>query len=137
VIRTGGGLDQLRLDVGGGGVLLGGSEAVNLRSLDGDEVEVRGTWAGITDGDDILVVSDFIVRQVGGVDVLDGILTALYIDDSGTTALGYAINLTRGSSVPLVDPPQDLIDHLGQRVWVETSAEGKPEAFGVIGPPTM
>src|SRR6516164_106141 len=28
VIRTGGGLDQLRLDVAGGGVLLGGSEAV-------------------------------------------------------------------------------------------------------------
>jgi hypothetical protein len=136
VIRAGEGLEQLRLDIDGGGVLLGGSETVDLRGLDGDEVEVHGTWAGIADGADILLVNDFIVRQVGGVDVLDGILTAQYIDDSSTTPVGYAINLTHGSSVPLVDPPQDLIDHLGQRVWVQTSADGKPQAFGVIGATT-
>lgn len=137
VIHTGGGLDQLRLDIGGGGdVMLGGSEVVNLRSLENDEVEVRGTWAGITEANDVLVVSDFIVQQVGGVDVLDGILTVLYDDETGTRAVGYAINLTRGSSVPLLDPPQELINHLGERVWVATSADGKPGAFGVIGPPT-
>jgi hypothetical protein len=138
VIRTGGGLDQLRLELGGGGdVMLGGSETVNLRSLENDEVEVHGTWAGILDGNDVLMVSDFIVRQVGGVDVLDGILTTLYDDDSHTNIIGYAISLTRGAPVPLLDPPQELINHVGERVWVATSAEGKPEAFGVIGPPTM
>jgi hypothetical protein len=137
VIRTGGGLDQLRLELAGGGdVVLGGSAMVSLRSLENDEVEVRGTWAGILDANDVLVVSDFLVRQVGGVDVLDGILTTLYDDDSGMHAVGYAITLIDGSSVPLLDPPQELINHLGERLWVATSADGKPEAFGVIGPPT-
>jgi len=137
VIRTGGGLDQLTLEIGGGSqVKLGGSEMVNLRGLESDEVEVHGTWAGILEGNDILMVSDFIVRQVGGVDVLDGILTTLYDDDSHTNVIGYAINQTRGASVPLLDPPQDLINHLGERVWVATSADGKTESFGVIGAPT-
>jgi hypothetical protein len=139
VIHTGGSLDQLVLAIADGSqVTLTGSETVNLRSLENDEVEVRGSWAtDILPPNNILLVSDFVVRQVGGVDVLDGILTTLYDTDTGTEIVGYAISLTGGSTVTLIDPPQELINLVGQRLWVATSAEGKPQAFGVIGPPTM
>src|SRR5262249_51562336 len=91
VIHTGGGLDQVALEIAGGSeVMLSGPETANLRSLEGDEVEIHGTWENILQPNDILVVSDFVVRQVGGVDVLDGILTTLYDTDTGTEVVGYA-----------------------------------------------
>jgi hypothetical protein len=125
-------LAGIRLAVPGeADVALRGTEIGDLVALENDEVEVHGSWDG-----DAFMVHDFIVRQVGGVDVMDGILTTLYDDETAADPIGYGIYTTSGSLVPLLDPPQDLINYLGNRVWVATSADGKPEAYGVIGAPT-
>lgn len=113
----------------GNELILVGTETDNLLSLDGAEVDVRGLWdAGA------LVVSDFLVRRVGGMEVLDGILTMVVDDETGD--VGYGISLTRGSYVPLIDLPNELIAHLGKRVWVSDPADGQPLHFGIIGPQT-
>ncbi|HET7373866.1 MAG TPA: hypothetical protein VFJ20_10790 [Gemmatimonadaceae bacterium] len=113
----------------GDDLVLTGAEAANLASLDGAEVDVRGLWdAGA------LAVSDFLVRRVGGIDVLDGIVTMQVDDETGD--VHYGISLTRGADVPLIDPPDDLIAHLGQRVWVTEPTDGQPLTFGIIGQPT-
>ena len=123
-------MDGILLDTGDGNELvLTGTETANLLSLDGAEVDVRGLWVA-----DALAVSDFLVRRVGGIDVLDGIVT-MQVDDQ-TGDVGYGISLTRGSYVPLIDPPDALIAHLGQRVWVTEPADGQPLLFGIIGAPT-
>lgn len=106
-----------------------GTEAGNLVSLDGAEVDVRGLWDA-----DALSVSDFLVRRVGGIEVLDGIVTMVVDEETGD--VGYGISLTRGSYVPLIDPPDELIGHLGQRVWVTDPASGQRLVFGIIGPQT-
>lgn len=113
----------------GNDLVLVGTEADNLLSLDGAEVDVRGLWDAGT-----LVVSDFLVRRVGGMEVLDGVLTMVVDDQTGD--VGYGISLTRGSYVPLIDPPNELIAHIGQRVWVIDPADGQPWLFGIIGPQT-
>lgn len=113
----------------GNDLALVGTEADNLLSLDGAEVDVRGLWDAGS-----LVVSDFLVRRVGGIEVLDGILTMVVDDETGD--VGYGITLTRGSYVPLIDLPNELIAYLGQRVWVTDPADGQPLHFGVIGPQT-
>lgn len=113
----------------GNDLVLVGTEADNLLSLDGAEVDVRGLWDAGT-----LVVSDFLVRRVGGAEVLDGILTMAVDEETGD--VGYGISLTRGSYVPLIDLPIELIAHLGQRVWVTDPADGQPLHFGIIGPQT-
>jgi len=113
----------------GNDLTLIGTEAANLVSLDGADVDVRGLWVA-----DALSVSDFLVRRVGGIEVLDGIVTMLVDDETGD--VGYGISLTRGSYVPLIDPPDELIAHVGQRVWVTDPADGQPFAFGIIGPQT-
>ena len=113
----------------GNDLVLIGTEADNLLSLDGAEVDVRGLWDAGT-----LVVSDFLVRRVGGMEVLDGILTMVVDDETGD--VGYGISLTRGSYVPLIDLPNELIAHIGQRVWVTDPADGQPLHFGLIGPQT-
>lgn len=115
-------LDGIRL-------ALSGAETASLAGLDGAQVEVRGTWD--SGG---LIVRDFLVQQVGGANVLDGVLTILVDDETGET--GYGISLTRGSFVPLSDPPAALLAHVGERLWVTDPADGQPLAFGVIGPQT-
>jgi hypothetical protein len=109
--------------------LLTGTEVANLLSLDGADVDVRGLWDG-----GALAVSDFLVRRVGGIDVLDGIVTMLVDDETGE--VGYGISLTRGSYVPLIDPPDELLAYIGQRVWVTDPADGRRLVFGIIGPRT-
>lgn len=107
-------------------VTLDGSEAAGLANLDNADVEVRGEWNA-----DTFVVADFLVRRVGGADVLDGILMAVQVEDDGAV-IGYALSLTRGSVVPLTDPPPELVAHVGERLWVAETADGKPCAFGII-----
>jgi hypothetical protein len=53
-------------------------------------------------------------------------------DEKSGSITVYALQLTRGGSVTLTDPPADLIAHLGQRVWVIGSLDGPPTAFGTI-----
>jgi hypothetical protein len=81
-------------------------------------------------------VNDFVVRSVAGAAAMDGILVAL-LDNSGQdiispTVLGYALQLTRGGTIALTDPPADLIAHLGERVWVTGDPTAAPAAFGFI-----
>lgn len=111
----------------GSEVVLAGTETASLASVENAEVEVRGIWDAST-----FVVSDFLVRRVDGTDVMDGILTVLYDDEMRTHDVGYAISLTRGSIVPLLDPPQDLLAHVGERIWLAERTDGQPAAFGVI-----
>jgi len=131
VIHAADPLSGVRLSTDVGDIPLRGTETGSLMNLTNDEVEVHGSWDS-----DVFLVHDFIVRQVGGVDVLDGIFTTMYDDETGTQPMGYGVYTTSGSLVPLLDPPQDLIGLLGDRVWVATSADGKAEAYGIIGPPT-
>ena len=123
-------ISEFTLQTADGNTLsLVGTETANLAGLDGAEVDVRGTWDG-----DAFAVNDFLVRRVGGTEVLDGIVTMQVDDETGD--VHYGISLTRGSYVPLIDPPDELIAHLGQRVWVTDQTDGQPLAFGIIGQPT-
>jgi hypothetical protein len=81
-------------------------------------------------------VSDFVVRSVEGAPAMDGILVARY-DESGQdliggTLIGYGLQLTRGGTIALTDPPADLVAHLGERVWVTGDPTAAPAAFGFI-----
>jgi hypothetical protein len=108
-------------------VVLDGSAAAGLANVENADVEVRGQWNA-----DMFVVSDFLVRQVDGADVLDGVLIAMQVAEDGGV-IGYALSLTRGPIIPLTDPPAELIAHVGERVWVAETADGQPCAFGIIG----
>jgi hypothetical protein len=111
-------------------VALNGGGAA-LARVDGADVEVRGGW----NADESFDVSDFLVRKVDGVPVMDGVLISLddFVDDAHTNAaLVYAILLTRGGMVMLNDPPAALTEHLGARVWVADSGDRSPTAFGII-----
>jgi hypothetical protein len=132
--RLGTTLDQAVLTTPDGSQLvLAGSEVPNLMHVENAEVDVRGTLDGQT-----LLVADFLVRRVGGTDVMDGILTMLPGDANDTEmhAVTYGITLADGSIIPLIDPPQELLAYVGERVWVSDPVEGQPTAFGVIGSPT-
>lgn len=122
-------LNGIVLTLGDGqDVILDGSEATSLANVENADVEVRGQWSSET-----FVVADFVVRQVDGADVMDGILTVMRTQDAiEGDIIGYALSLTRGSLVPLTNPPTDLIAHVGERVWVEETADGQPSAFGII-----
>ena len=115
------------LSMGDGEVPLSGAGSAGLASVENAEVEVRGLW-----NNDTFAVADFLVRRVGGSDVMDGVLIALYGQEIQGDGLGYALSLTRGSIVPLADPPAELIAHVGERVWIAESAEGQASAFGII-----
>jgi hypothetical protein len=78
-------------------------------------------------------VADFLVRRVDGAEVMDGVVTALHLQDEiEGDVIGYALSLTRGSLVPLMDPPAELIAHVGERVWIAETADGQASAFGII-----
>jgi hypothetical protein len=109
-----------------------GANLESVARIDRAEVEVRGAWNAYG----VLEVSDFVVRSVEGEAAMDGILIARY-DESGQdlvgpTLLGYGLQLTRGGTIALTDPPADLIAHLGERVWVIGDPNAPPTAFGFI-----
>lgn len=113
-------------------IALVGADLASVARVDMAEVEVRGAW----NGDGALQVNDFVVRSVEGAPAMDGILVAR-LDDSvqeiaGTTLIGYALQLTRGGTIALTDPPADLVAHLGERVWVTGDPSAPPTAFGFI-----
>jgi hypothetical protein len=110
-------------------IRLAGGETALLERVDGAEVEVRGTWDA-----DVLAVKDFLVRAVGGIAALDGVVTEMYSDDLEYEFIGYGLRLSPDGAliVPLIDPPDDLIEHVGDRMWVTGAPDGKPTAYGVI-----
>lgn len=115
----------------GSEIALNGAGAARLARVDGADVEIRGSW----NSDQTFTVSDFLVRKVAGVEVIDGVLISLddFVDDAHTNAaLVYAILLTRGGMVMLSDPPPALTEHLGARVWVAESGDRSPTEFGII-----
>ncbi len=112
--------------------VLVGANLASVARVDRAEVEVRGAW----NADGALEVNDFVVRSVEGAPAMDGILIARY-DESGQdligpTLLGYGLQLTRGGTIALTDPPADLVAHLGERVWVTGDPTAAPTAFGFI-----
>jgi hypothetical protein len=113
-------------------ILLVGTSLSSVARIDSAQVEVRGAW--VADG--TFAVSDFVVRSVEGVAAMDGVLVARYeltgSDLDATMAIGYDLQLTRGGTIALTDPPADLIAHLGERVWVTGDSDAPPKAFGVI-----
>jgi len=107
---------------------LDGPPTAELTGLENAVVDVRGIWDSSR-----FLVSDFLVKQVDGVDVMDGVLIAMSIEDTDAGDVAYGLSLTRGSVVALENPPAELTAHLGERVWVAASVDGQPAAFGIIG----
>jgi hypothetical protein len=116
----------------GRAILLVGANLASVAQVDSAEVEVRGTWTA----DGAFEVDDFVVRSVEGAPAMDGVLVARYDQatdiDGGSGPTGYDLQLTRGGSVALIDPPADLLAHVGARVWVTGGLDSAPMAFGII-----
>ena len=100
---------------------LDGQEAQALASVIGATVEVQAAPSG----DSIVDVQRFIVLTVDGKDVSDGILQ---LTDDGT----YSLQLTAGGTRAVVNPPDALAAHVGERVWLTQDDGSGPQAFGVI-----
>jgi hypothetical protein len=110
---------------------LAGAPTELLARVDAAGVELRGFW----NSDGAFEVSDFVVQIVDGAPVLDGVLIAVYdtkIVTEESSILGYALRLTRGDTVGLIAPPDELLAHVGGRVWIAGPIDGPPTAFGVI-----
>ncbi len=114
-------LDLLLPD--GGLIGLDGDAALPLASVIGAEVEVVATASG----DSMVEVQRFVVVSVDGQSVSDGILE---LNEDGA----YTIRLTSGGTRDVVDPPEGLIEHVGERVWLAAEDGATPQAFGVIRP---
>jgi hypothetical protein len=129
---TGLGLSQVVLTtIDGLEIPLAGYRTLMLARVNDAGVEVRGFWN--TDG--AFEVTEFVVEIVNGAPVLDGVLIAVYdteIYTETSTILGYALQLTRGDTVELKEPPAELLAFVGDRVWVAGPIDGPPTAFGVI-----
>ena len=111
---------------------LAGASTELLARVDNAGVEVRGSW----NAEGAFEVADFVVEIVGGAPVLDGVLIALYdtmLKTEDRMVIGYALRLTRGETVELKEPSDDLLAHIGERVWVAGPIDGPPTAFGLIG----
>ena len=118
-----GDLDPLYLRVPGGPrIRLAGGETARLARVIGAEVSVRGTLDGI----DGMIVEAFLVLSVGGRAAADGVL--LKVGDDFFIRL-----LIDGSMRLLINPPDELKDHVGERVWVTGPDDAAPVAYGVIG----
>jgi hypothetical protein len=109
------------------GTLVGliGPEAAPLVSVIGAEVEVVGnTPTDLLVSQALVEVERFVVLSVSGADVSDGILEL--IDGA------YSLDLVTGGRRQLADPPTDLADHVGERIWLSKADDGSPLTYGVI-----
>ena len=125
-------LGAVSLNTGDGRTIsLVGANLTSVAQVDSTEVEVRGTWTS----DGAFEVQDFVVRSVEGAPAMDGILVARYdqtTDIADPQPIGYDLQLTRGGTISLIDPPADLLAHVGARVWVTGALDAAPTAFGII-----
>jgi hypothetical protein len=99
---------------------LTGDQALAMYSIVDDQVEVDGQL----DETGEMFVQRFIVTAVGGQPVLDGVLDL--------TPDGWVIRLTRGGDRGVMDPTDDLQQHIGDRIWLAGPDDAAPTAFGVI-----
>jgi hypothetical protein len=98
---------------------LAGTQSTLLLPLDGADVAVDGAFdqGGIN-------VESFLVLTVGGTAVVDGVL----VHSEG----GYAMRLTADGSMRPIDTASDeLAQHVGDRIWLQTDRDGFT-IFGVI-----
>jgi len=99
---------------------LTGDQAAAMYAVVSDQVEVDGQL----DETGEMFVQRFIVTAVGGQPVLDGVLDL--------TADGWLIRLTRGGDRGVMDPTDDLQQHIGDRIWIALPDDAVPTGFGVI-----
>src|SRR5262249_28061051 len=99
---------------------LNGDGAAAMYSVVSDQVEVDG----LLDEAGTLFVQRVIVTAGGGGQVLDGVLDL--------TPDGWVIRLTRGGDRGVMDPSDDLQQHLGDRIWLAGPDDATPTGFGVI-----
>lgn len=100
---------------------LNGDQAAGMSAVIGDEVEVSGILFHMSQ---LMTVQRFLVRAVGGQPVSDGVLD-LTVD-------GFVLRLTNGGDRTVIDPPAELQQHVGDRVWIAGPEGDSPSAFGVI-----
>ena len=125
VIESGAPLDPdgLYLNVTEGPrIRLVGGETARLARVVGAEVSLRGTLDAV----DAMIVQTFLVIAVGGLPAADGVLVQVGED--------YGIRLLiDGSMRTLVNPPDELKVHVGERVWITGPSDAPPVGYGVIG----
>lgn len=111
----------IRPEDASGEVTLHGEAADALRRLTGLEVRLEGERDPERHG---FAVQRFEVRALGETPAVDGVLIAE----------GDDVVLVRRDSqrVPLSAVPASLRQHIGARVWVAGSPEGRVESYGVI-----
>jgi hypothetical protein len=97
-----------------------GTDSAALARLGGAEVVVRGTMVAAR-----FAVTQFTVRSVGGVNVVDGVL----VRDGGRLILR-----ARSGSLALGNPPVAFDSLIGARLWVGGSLDTGPNVYGVITP---
>lgn len=101
-------------------IALTGDQAGTMSTLIGDGVEV----SGVLDDVGQLTVQRFVLLTVGGESVMDGVLDL--------TEDGFTLHLTAGGHRIVIDPPEELQQLVGNRVWIAGPDGATPTAFGVI-----
>ena len=108
-----------------------GSNAHQLLSLVGAEVELHGRWAGqalpVFIDEPVrppFALADFVVLAVAGRQAMDGVL--------GENEGRYYLRLTAGDAYWLDDMPSEFSTYVGRRIWVTGWIDRRPMTYGVI-----
>jgi hypothetical protein len=108
-----------------------GSEAHQLVSLDGAEVELHGRWAGqalpVFIDEPVrppFALADFVVLAVGGRQAMDGVLG----EDLGR----FYLRLTAGDAYWFASAPSEFNAHIGKRIWVTGWRDRAGLTYGLI-----
>ena len=121
----------IRRNGDGPAIPLSGDTAL-LRSVVGLDVRLFGEWSGKG-----YVVSEFVVRAVGGVPAIDG---EIRFGGSGVLLRNSLAGFRKGANwidtfVELRDPPDGLLEHPSARVWVTLARDGTVASYGFIPTP--
>jgi hypothetical protein len=98
-----------------------GPQTELLRGLTGAEIKIRGSADEI--GATPLWIVEFRVLTVDGLTAFDGTLGE-YVD-------GFAVDTSEGKLEFLASIPDDLMVHVGKRVWL-TTRDGSCVRYGVL-----
>jgi len=119
----------LKLDDGSSVALATSSETYALAGLDGAGIEVKGIWDS-----EAFDVSSFVVRQINGGPVFDGVLVEETNQDATDTPVtSYRLQPSDGSDARLIAPSAEMLQHVGSRMWVRLDDNGDAAEFGIIG----
>jgi hypothetical protein len=118
----------LMMDDGSQVALSLSAETAALASLAGAGVDVRGRFDA-----ESFDVETFIVRQIGGAPVLDGVLLEERTTDFGdSTTVAYELQLSDGTAALILVPAPEMFQHIGARMWVRLDETGEAREFGII-----